>query len=68
MDGRAVLAREHHTSATEAEELAAEYRSRRDRLIRELYADGFGYGTLARMLGCSKALIRQVVNRRDTDD
>lgn len=67
MDRRAVLAREHHKSAMQAEELAAEFRVKRDKLIRELYADDFGYLTIARMLGCSKTLVRQVVQRREDD-
>jgi hypothetical protein len=61
MDRRAVLAREYHRSASAASEEAAEFRAKRDKVVRELYSEGYGYRTLARMVGCSWEMIRLIV-------
>jgi transposase len=66
MDRRAVLAREHHKSASEASDRAAEHRAKRDRLVQELYLDGYGYQSVARMVGVSKSLVRNIVKDADS--
>ena len=67
-DPRAARARELHELAAEAERQAAQFRGERDRLIRQLRADDekqWSYGTLAKVIGCSRELIAQVAKRRD---
>lgn len=61
MDPRAVQARKHHRAALDADTVATTERGERDRLVRELSADGFGYLAIARMVGCSKELVRLIV-------
>lgn len=61
MDRRAAEAREHHKRADTASEEAARHRSARNALLRELHADGYGYGAIARMVGISKSLVAQAV-------
>jgi transposase len=66
MDRRAVLAREYHKSASEAFDRATEYRAKRNRLVRELYLDGYGYQSVARMVGVSKSLVRNIIKDADS--
>lgn len=66
-DPRAARARELHEQAAEAERRAAVLRGERDRLIRLLRTEDekrWSYGTLARLIGCSRELIAQVARRR----
>lgn len=67
MDRRGKQARQHHEAAARAEGDANKHRAIRDRLVRELSADGYGYETIARMVGVSKPLIRLIV-KRDAED
>lgn len=65
-DVRAVRARELHEQAAEAERRASELRAERDRIIKRLRAENekrWSYGALAKVIGCSRELIAQVVKR-----
>lgn len=66
-DPRAVLAREAHRLAGEAEAVAGRHRARRDLLIRRLRAADPGYWTyrrLAAAVGCSPELAAAIVKGR----
>lgn len=61
-DSRVQQAREHHEEAASLGSQAGRHLSERDRLVRDLYREGgWSYQTLARAIGCSKALIAQIV-------
>lgn len=63
-DPRAVRAREAHRLAGESERLAGQHRAERDRLIRELHADGWSYTEVSRAVGCGWETVRAVVKGR----
>jgi hypothetical protein len=66
-DARAVQAREAHRLAGDAERLAAQHRSQRDRLVRQLRAEDparWSYTALAAAVGCSPELIAAIVKGR----
>lgn len=61
MEARAAQARELHRRAAETQQLAGEFRARRDALIRRLHAeDGMTYRQLAAAVGCSPDLIKSI--------
>ncbi len=65
-DPAAARARELHRKAAEAEQLAAQYRAERDRLVLHLRAQDpqrWSYGALAAALGCSRELIALITRR-----
>lgn len=66
-DLRAARARELHRKALEADELAARYRTERDRIVHQLRHEDparWTYAALARALGVSRELIALVARRR----
>ncbi|WP_374454247.1 hypothetical protein [Nocardioides sp.] len=66
-DARAARARELHRKALEADQLAAQSRAERDRLLLQLRAEDprrWSYTTLAQAVGCSRELIALVVRRQ----
>lgn len=58
MDPRGQEARRHHQEAIRA---SSHHRAERDRLVRELSEDGYGYTPIARMVGCSRELVRLII-------
>lgn len=61
-DARAQQAREHHRAAASLTEDAARHRVQRDELVHQLYRDGWSYGQLAKVVGCSPELIAKIIN------
>lgn len=57
---RARLARRNHQSLIADAEKADRRRARRDKLIRELRAEGWTYKKLADAVGCSPELIAKI--------
>ena len=65
-DFRAERARDHHERADIAADRAFLHRRRRDEFIRELRAEDpkmWSYAQLAEAVGCSKTLIRQILDQ-----
>ena len=60
-DARALQAHNYHLASGLADEEAAMYREQRDRLVQALRAEGWSYSQLARVVGCSKSLIRLIL-------
>ncbi len=66
MDARAALARQAHRYALQQDRDAAVQREARDRLVRQLREEDpvlWTYVSLARAVGCSPELIRDIVKR-----
>ena len=62
----AAQARDLHRRALEADQLAADLRAQRDMLIMQLREEDqkrWSYTALAKMLGCSRELVAQIVQR-----
>lgn len=67
-DARAQQAREHHQAVARTNAEADVHRQKRDQLVRQLRAEDparWSYGQLADAVGCSKALIRGILNDGD---
>ena len=64
-DPRARMAAALHFSIGSIGIEATHRREERDRLIRELRAEGWSLGGLAEAVGCSKTLIKQIVDRAE---
>ena len=64
MDVRLMQARDWHRRAVEAERLAGVARDQRNRIIRELFAEGVPGRSIAAALGCSPELVSHVVRGR----
>ena len=61
-DIRVYQAKLAHKEASGLVESAVEARARRDKLIREVYAEGgWSYSQLAERIGCSQALIAHII-------
>lgn len=63
-DIRAQQAREHHRASAGSEQLAAQHRQQRDRLIRQLRRENparWTYPALAAAVGCSPELIGVII-------
>jgi len=68
MDARAEMARGHHERADIAADRAFLHRRRRDEFVRELRAEDpelWSYAQLAEAVGCSKTLIRHILENRN---
>ena len=68
MDARAEMAHEHHEAATTAKHRADLHRQRRDAYVLELRTEDpvrWSYAQLARAVGCSKTLIRQILEHEE---
>lgn len=63
-DPRAVAARRAHRAAQRAERSAVEHRATRDRLIRELRAEGWTYAAIGAAVGCSMQLAEAILKGR----
>ncbi len=64
MDARAQQAREHHLAASRVDSDARRHRDQRDALVRALRAEDpvrWSYGALAKAVGCSRELIRDIL-------
>lgn len=57
-------ARELHRRAEESERLAGQCRDQRNRIIRELFAEGLPGRSIAAAVGCSPELVSHVVRGR----
>lgn len=66
-DARPQMARGYHQQAKILAIQASLYRSERDRRVRELHGEGWSYGQLAKALGCSRSLIKQMVDRGEDE-
>lgn len=70
MDARAQQAREHHELAARTDTEAEQHRARRDILVRSLRNEDplyWSYGKLAAAVGCSKSLIRQILDHEEAE-
>lgn len=68
-DARVQQAREHHRHAAEAGEMAAQHRTQRDNLVRQLRSadpDRWTYVALAKAVGCSPELIAVIIRQRNS--
>lgn len=70
MDVRARQAREQHQCAENACRFAKAHRQQRDQLIRELRTNDpaqWSYRELAKAVGCSKSLIKKILEQEKDD-
>jgi len=68
VDARAQQAREHHEAAARYGNEADQHRRQRDSLVRRLRAENperWSYNQLAGAVGCSKTLIRQILEHEE---
>lgn len=61
MDARAAQARKLHREARERQQGAESLRQQRDRIIRDLRAEGWTYKRLAGAVGCSPELVAKIL-------
>lgn len=61
MDAWVAAAREHHRQAVDSSAVAAMHRAERDRLIRRMHEDGWGYKRIAAAVGCTRDTARAAV-------
>lgn len=65
-DVRVAAAREHHRAAAAAREDERRHLGERNRLIRQLYAEGgWSYGRLASAVGCTPDLVAKIINPQE---